>query len=165
RLGHRPRSRHARQSISVARRALYVARSSRGQRSDPVESGARHSSPQRPSAARLFGDANGSRGAPRVARHTPADVARARAPAEGADVVKAFADWLLRRALPPGEAGDTIRGDLIEGWRDRGGSRAATRWYWQEAVSLAVRYGARRRPEIREIHSDRRQSMRLDSLK
>jgi len=38
-----------------------------------------------------------------------------------------LADSLLRRVLPAGEAGDTIRGDLLEEWRHRGES-AATRW-------------------------------------
>jgi hypothetical protein len=28
--------------------------------------------------------------------------------------MRRLADWLLRRTLPPGEAGDSIRGDLIE---------------------------------------------------
>ena len=42
--------------------------------------------------------------------------------------MKRLADWLLRRSLPPGEAGDTIRGDLIEEWHARGGTRTATRW-------------------------------------
>ena len=31
-----------------------------------------------------------------------------------------LAEWLLRRALPRGERGDTIRGDLVEEWRERG---------------------------------------------
>ena len=56
-----------------------------------------------------------------------------------------LADWLLRHVLPVGEAGDTIRGDLIEEWRHRGGSAAATRWYWRQTISLAVRYAWRGR--------------------
>src|SRR5207244_162457 len=45
------------------------------------------------------------------------------------------ADWLLRRCLPSGECGDTIRGDLLEEWnariarlkpsRSTGGARAS----------------------------------------
>jgi putative ABC transport system permease protein len=55
--------------------------------------------------------------------------------------MKRLADWLLRRSLPPGEAGDTIRGDLIEEWHARGGTPTATRWYWRETLSVALHYG------------------------
>ena len=55
--------------------------------------------------------------------------------------MKRLADWLLRRSLPPGEAGDTIRGDLIEEWHARGGTHTATRWYWRETLSVAAHYG------------------------
>jgi hypothetical protein len=73
-----------------------------------------------------------------------------------------LAEWLLRHVLPVGEAGDTIRGDLIEEWRHRCArnatiannpephpifarvafhpSGAATRWYWRQALSLSARY-------------------------
>jgi putative ABC transport system permease protein len=54
-------------------------------------------------------------------------------------------DWLLRVSLPDGERGDTIRGDLIEEWRRRGTTGAATRWYLRQAISVAIRYAWRRR--------------------
>jgi putative ABC transport system permease protein len=57
--------------------------------------------------------------------------------------VKRLADWLLRRTLPRGDAGDTIRGDLIEEWHARGGTTHATQWYWRETLSVAVRYGVK----------------------
>ena len=51
---------------------------------------------------------------------------------------------LVRRLLPRGVRGDTMLGDLVEEWRVRGGTRAATAWYWRQALSLAVRYAWRR---------------------
>ena len=53
------------------------------------------------------------------------------------------ARWLLRRALPRGVRGESIRGDLLEEWRARGGTAAASAWYWRHALSLSVRYGWR----------------------
>ena len=100
------------------------------------------------------------------------------------------ATWLLQRALPRGEAGDTIRGDLIEEWRRRattinaehaepaeslefsagsassafGLRGAATRWYWRQALSLSVRYAWRHRIEPSGHGHDRRDKMFLDNL-
>ena len=84
-----------------------------------------------------------------------------------------LAEWLLRHVLPVGEAGDTIRGDLIEEWRHRCArnatiannpephpifarvalhpSGAATRWYWRQAISLAVRYAWRGQSGVRVV--------------
>ena len=62
-----------------------------------------------------------------------------------------LAESLLRHALPVGEAGDTIRGDLVEEWRHRGGSAAATRWYWRQALSLSARYAWRGQSGVRVV--------------
>ena len=59
-----------------------------------------------------------------------------------------WAAWLLRRALPRGVRGATMFGDLIEEWRARGGTRAATIRFWRDALSLALRYGWRRERPI-----------------
>ena len=76
-----------------------------------------------------------------------------------------LAERLLRRTLPAGDAGETILGDLLEGWRDRGGSGAATRWYWRQALSLSARYWWRRR-RIEQSAQTRggRPKMFLDNL-
>ena len=60
------------------------------------------------------------------------------------DVTVGLADWLLRRTLPRGEAGDTIRGDLIEELEEAGRTRSARRRYLRHACSLALRYGLER---------------------
>ena len=64
-----------------------------------------------------------------------------------------LAGWLLRHVLPGGEAGDTIRGDVLEEWRHRRTKNAntATRWYWRQAISLAVRYAWRGRSGVRVV--------------
>src|SRR5688572_1299588 len=55
-----------------------------------------------------------------------------------------FADWILRRVLPPAKRGDSIRGDLIEEFNriPAPGSRFPTRslWYWQQTIRLTLRY-------------------------
>src|SRR4029079_4848172 len=74
--------------------------------------------------------------------------------------------WLLRRTLPGGDAGDTIVGDLIEAWTDRGGSRAASRWFWRQTLSLSARYGWRRDRRARHIsNAPERSSMGFDNLR
>jgi len=74
--------------------------------------------------------------------------------------------WLVRKMLPRGDAGDTILGDLIEGWSDRGGSPAASWWFWRQALSLSARYGWRRqRPHERESPETWRRSMWFDNLR
>jgi hypothetical protein len=75
------------------------------------------------------------------------------------------ATWLLRQSLPPGEAGDTIRGDLIEEWNARERTRAVTRWYWRHALSLAMRYGLRSRIEQPAHARGGRHAMFVDNLK
>ena len=62
-----------------------------------------------------------------------------------------LAESLLRHVLPVGEAGDTIRGDLIEEWRHRGESAAATRWYWRQTLSLSARYAWRGQSGVRVV--------------
>ena len=54
------------------------------------------------------------------------------------------ATWLLRRVLPAGARGDTIIGDLVEGWRERGCTRRAAAWYSRQALAVALRYAWRR---------------------
>jgi putative ABC transport system permease protein len=72
-------------------------------------------------------------------------------------------DWLLRRSLPRGERGDSIRGDLIEEWRRCGMTRQATRWYVRHAIGIALRYAWRRE---RRAHVERRRHMNvLDALR
>jgi putative ABC transport system permease protein len=76
-----------------------------------------------------------------------------------------LAERLLRRTLPRGDAGETILGDLLEGWGDRGGSGAAARWYWRQALSLSARYWWRR-PRIEYPAQTRngRRTMFFDNL-
>src|SRR4051812_2059534 len=67
-----------------------------------------------------------------------------------------LADWLLRHALPPGERGDTMRGDLLEEFH---GGQSST-WLWRQTLSLTIRYGAR--PRHRRV--PRRNRMLFESL-
>jgi len=55
-----------------------------------------------------------------------------------------LATWLLRRLLPAGARGDTILGDLVEGWHERGCTRRAAVWYSRQALAIALRYAWRR---------------------
>ena len=55
-----------------------------------------------------------------------------------------LATWLLRRALPAGVRGETILGDLVEAWHERGGTRRAAAWYSRQAIAVALRYAWRR---------------------
>lgn len=50
-----------------------------------------------------------------------------------------LASWLVRRALPLDRQSESIRGDLLEEYRRRGGSDL---WYWRETLSL-VAFGHR----------------------
>ena len=51
-----------------------------------------------------------------------------------------LADRLLRRFLPEGVRGETIRGDLLEEFH----ARPDRWWFWRQTLSLVVRYGMRR---------------------
>ena len=55
-------------------------------------------------------------------------------------------DWLLRRSLPPGPAGDSIRGDLIEELSSSPDARQGRRRFRAQVISLAIRYAMRGRP-------------------
>jgi putative ABC transport system permease protein len=55
-----------------------------------------------------------------------------------------LATWLLRRALPAGVRGETILGDLVEAWHERGRTRRAAAWYYRQAIAVALRYAWRR---------------------
>jgi putative ABC transport system permease protein len=80
--------------------------------------------------------------------------------------VRWLADWLLRHSLPRGEAGDTIRGDLIEEWQARGGTPAATRVFLRHALSLSARYAWRRERHFGPAAAgDRSHHMFLDNIR
>jgi predicted permease len=49
-------------------------------------------------------------------------------------------DWLLRRSLPPGSAGDTIRGDLLEELTSAGNRPLARLRFRVHVLSIATRY-------------------------
>jgi predicted permease len=62
----------------------------------------------------------------------------------------AFFDWLLRRSLPPGPVGDSIRGDLIEDFTaGRGLARVR---FCLHALSIACRYRVVMRPADAGLH-------------
>jgi putative ABC transport system permease protein len=71
-----------------------------------------------------------------------------------------LADWLLKRALPLGKRGESIRGDLIEEFKrfPDPGSRIPTVWFWQQTLRLALRYAVSRSPQQR-LTSPRRSAM------
>jgi putative ABC transport system permease protein len=47
-----------------------------------------------------------------------------------------LADWILKRVLPIGKRGESIRGDLREEFR----SNPSPQWYWMQTMRLAARY-------------------------
>jgi predicted permease len=55
-------------------------------------------------------------------------------------------DWVLRRSLPPGPAGDSIRGDLIEEFWSTADPRLGRRRFRAQVISIAIRYAMRDRP-------------------
>lgn len=65
-----------------------------------------------------------------------------------------LARWLVERVLPRDVRGDTIRGDLLEEFRERDGLNASL-WYWRHALSVAVRYA--------RFHREETPSMGLDT--
>ncbi len=55
--------------------------------------------------------------------------------------------WILKRTLPPGVVGESIRGDLDQELRalhDSAPRRSLRGWYLRESLKLALRYGALR---------------------
>jgi predicted permease len=54
-------------------------------------------------------------------------------------------DWLLRRSLPPGSTGDTIRGDLLEELAAAGSTTQARMRFRRQAISVALRFATKRR--------------------
>jgi putative ABC transport system permease protein len=76
------------------------------------------------------------------------------------------AAWLLRRTLPPGDAGAAILGDLIEELESAGHTRAARRRFSRHAWSIALRYALRPVPAPPLSSTPRRgEPMRLDALR
>jgi hypothetical protein len=67
-----------------------------------------------------------------------------------------LADWILRRTLPAGVRGDTMRGDLLEDFHARPN---AVR-YWRQALSLAIRFAWTRERN----HDSRRHSMPFETI-
>jgi len=55
-----------------------------------------------------------------------------------------LASWLLRYVLPPSETADSLRGDLLEEFAQRGDSSSSRRWYWRETLAAILRLGWRR---------------------
>jgi putative ABC transport system permease protein len=76
-----------------------------------------------------------------------------------------LAPWLLSRALPGGVRGDSIRGDLLEDWRARGGTAAASVAYWRHALSLSARYVWRREKPLQPAPTGDRSRMMLDNFR
>jgi len=62
--------------------------------------------------------------------------------------------------------GESVRGDLLEEWRARGGTAGASAWYWRQALSLSARYAWRRERRTEPaVAGDRRTGMLLDNLR
>jgi putative ABC transport system permease protein len=74
-----------------------------------------------------------------------------------------FFDWLLRRALPPGPSGDSIRGDLLEELHTAPQGFAARARYAARATALALRFGIRQR-RVPELQAPSRRSL-MDSIR
>lgn len=64
-----------------------------------------------------------------------------------------LADWILKRVLPIGKRGESIRGDLIEEFNrlprnpDPGSRFPSHWWFWLQTLRLAMRYLASRPPQ------------------
>jgi putative ABC transport system permease protein len=80
------------------------------------------------------------------------------------------ADALLRRVLARGKRGQSIVGDLHEEFRAMPDHRAARRWYWRQALRLALRYVSRGDQPLRkqkgsimphDLRSDLRTALRM----
>ena len=71
-----------------------------------------------------------------------------------------FFDWLLRRSLPRGQAGDSIRGDLLEELQASGNRPAARIRYRAQVLSIAVSYRPHRTPHRRaEVRRNRMEAI------
>ena len=70
-------------------------------------------------------------------------------------------DWLLRRSLPPGPAGDSIRGDLLEELAAAGNRPVARLWFRAQVLSLATRY----RPAAPRLEMPRRRRHAMDGMR
>jgi predicted permease len=70
-------------------------------------------------------------------------------------------DWLLRRSLPPGPAGDAIRGDLLEELAAAGNRPIARLRFRAHALSIATRY----RFSAPAIAGERPRRHRMDSFR
>lgn len=75
--------------------------------------------------------------------------------------------WLLGRTLPPGAAGATILGDLLEELDAAGGTPAARRRFARQAGSIALRYALRPAPSPVQVTvaGEKGEAMGLDALK
>ena len=56
-----------------------------------------------------------------------------------------LADWLLRRVLPIGKRGESIRGDLLEEFHQH----PSRSWFWQQTIRLTLRYLFSQSPQER----------------
>jgi putative ABC transport system permease protein len=74
------------------------------------------------------------------------------------------ASWLLRRALPPGPIGDSIRGDLLEELSSAVSPSAGRRRYTVHALSIAIRYGFGRHAAVPQNDRPRRRGM-MDTIR
>jgi putative ABC transport system permease protein len=54
-----------------------------------------------------------------------------------------LADWILKRVLPLGKRGESIRGDLLEEFQQHQSST----WYWQQTIRLSARYACSGSPQ------------------
>ena len=99
-----------------------------------------------------------------VAAHPPPDVAGARPRAQGAIVTRPprFFDWLLRRSLPPGHDGDSIRGDLLEELAPAGQHSGRADFDSGSTSCPLLRSTAfRRAPQVATNHGDTRWKLSL----
>jgi putative ABC transport system permease protein len=70
-------------------------------------------------------------------------------------------DWLLRRVVPPGPAGDAIRGDLIEELTSADHTRRARLRFCVHVVSIAIRH----RLLLRSTDPDYRRRLVMDTVR
>jgi predicted permease len=56
-----------------------------------------------------------------------------------------LADWMLKRVLPIGKRGESIRGDLLQEFHQH----ESRSWYWQQTIRLSLRYLFSQSPQER----------------